>query len=109
MEIAGGETKQWFFDCCSNLACVCVLSRLSRVQLFATVWTVTLQISLLIGFSRQEYWNGLPCPSPGDLPDRWIEPETLVSLMLAGILYHKCQLGNLIPYSQSTVQRQSYG
>ena len=41
---------------------------LSRVQLFATLWTVSM------GFSRQEYWSGLPFPSPGDLPDPGIEP-----------------------------------
>ena len=37
-----------------------------------------------MGFSRQEYWRGLPCPSPGDLPDPWVEPLTLMSLELAG-------------------------
>ena len=39
------------------------------VQLFATLWTVALQAPLSMGFSRQEYWSGLPFPSPGDLPD----------------------------------------
>ena len=47
---------------------------LSRVQLFATPWTVAYQASLSMGFSRQEYWSGLPFPSPGDLPDPGIEP-----------------------------------
>ena len=47
---------------------------LSRVQLFATPWTVAYQAPLSMGFSRQEYWNGLPFPSPGDLPDPGIEP-----------------------------------
>ena len=47
---------------------------LSRVQLFATLWTVTYQASPSMGFSRQEYWSGLPFPSPGDLPDPGIEP-----------------------------------
>ena len=47
---------------------------LSRVQLFATPWTVTYQAPLSIGFSRQEFWSGLPFPSPGDLPDPGIEP-----------------------------------
>ena len=46
---------------------------LSRVQLFATPWTVTYQAPLSMGFSRYEYWNGLPFPSPGDLPNPWIE------------------------------------
>ena len=47
---------------------------LSRVQLFATPWTVAYQAPLSMGFSRQEYWSGLPFPSPGDLPDPGIEP-----------------------------------
>ena len=47
---------------------------LSHVQLFATLWTVTYQAPLSVGFSRQEYWSGLPFPSPGDLPDPGIEP-----------------------------------
>ena len=42
---------------------------LSRVRLFATLWTVANQASLPMGFPRQEYWSGLPFPSPGDLPD----------------------------------------
>ena len=42
---------------------------LSRVRLFATPWTVAYQASPSMGFSRQEYWSGLPFPSPGDLPD----------------------------------------
>ena len=52
---------------------LCVLS-LSRVQLFATPWTVAHQAPLSMEFSRQEYWRGLPFPSPGDLPDPGIEP-----------------------------------
>ena len=47
---------------------------LSRVQLFATPWTVTHQASLSMGFSKQEYWSGLLFPPPGDLPDPGIEP-----------------------------------
>ena len=42
---------------------------LSRVRLFATPWTVAYQASLSMGFSRQEYWTGLPFLSPGNLPD----------------------------------------
>ena len=49
---------------------------LSRVQLFATPWTVARQAPLSIGFSRQEYWSGLPFPSPGDLPKPGIEPRS---------------------------------
>ena len=47
---------------------------LSHAQLFATPWTVAYQVSLSMGFSRQEYWSGLPFPFPGDLPDSGIEP-----------------------------------
>ena len=47
----------------------CVLSHFSRVRLFAPLWTVACQAPLSMGFSRQEYWRGLPCPPPGDLPD----------------------------------------
>ena len=50
------------------------MKSLSRVQLFATLWTVTSQAPPSMGFSRQEYWHGLPLPSPGDLPDPGIEP-----------------------------------
>ena len=47
----------------------CVLSWFSHVRLFVTPWTVAHQALLSVEFSRQEYWSGLPFPSPGDLPD----------------------------------------
>ena len=53
-----------------------IVKSLSRVRLFATLWTVAYQASLSMGFSRQEYWSGLPFPSPGDLPDPGIEPRS---------------------------------
>ena len=62
----------------------CVISRFSCVWLFATPWTVAHQAPLSIGFSRQEYWTGLPCPPPGDLPNPGIQPKSLVSPALAG-------------------------
>ena len=49
---------------------------LSCVWLFATPWTITYQAPLSMGFSRQEYWNGLLFPSPGDLPNPGIEPRS---------------------------------
>ena len=52
----------------------CILSHFSRVQLFVTLWTVAHQAPLSLGFSRQEYWSGLPYPPPGNLPDSGIEP-----------------------------------
>ena len=51
-----------------------IVKSLSRVQLFATPWTVAYQAPQSMGFSRQEYWSGLPFPSPGDLPYPRIEP-----------------------------------
>ena len=50
------------------------MKSLSRVRLFATPWTEAYQAPPSMGFSRQEYWSGLPFPSPGDLPDPGIEP-----------------------------------
>ena len=60
-----------------------VLSRFSHVQLFETPWTVTLQVPLSMGFSTQEYWSGLPCPPPGNLPDPGTEPLSLIFSALA--------------------------
>ena len=57
---------------------MCVCRLLSCVQLFATPWTVTLQAHVSLGFPRQEYQSGLPCPPPGDLPNPGIEPESLM-------------------------------
>ena len=54
----------------------CIRSCFSRVQLFATPWTVALQVPLSMGFSRQEYWSGLPCPPPEDRPNPGIKPES---------------------------------
>ena len=65
---------------CSNYCTIALISHtskvklLSHVQLFATLWTVAYQAPPSMEFSRQEYWNGLPFPSPGDLPSPGIEP-----------------------------------
>ena len=56
---------------------------LSYVRLSAAPWTVAYQASLFMGFPRQEYWNGLPFPSPGDLPEPGIKPAYPSSLALA--------------------------
>ena len=56
---------------------------LGYVQFFVTRWTVAHQASLSMGFSRQEYWSGLPFPTPGDLPDPGIKPTSLMSPALA--------------------------
>ena len=57
-----------------------MLSQFSRVQLSVTPWAVAQQAPLSMGFSRQEYWSGLPCLPPGDLPEPGIEPQSLMSL-----------------------------
>ena len=56
--------------------CVYVLSHFSRVQLFVTLWTIARQAPLSLGFSRQEYWSGLPCPPPRGLPQSGIKPRS---------------------------------
>ena len=61
-----------------------MLNGFSHVQLFVTLWTVACRTPLPVGFCRQEYWSGLPLPSPGDLPNPWIEPMFLKSPALAG-------------------------
>ena len=53
---------------------MCLISHFSHVQLFATLWTVAHWAPLSMGFFRQEYWSGLPCPPPGDLLNPGIEP-----------------------------------
>ena len=61
-----------------------VLSGFSHFPLFATPWTVAHQAPLSMGFSRQEYWSGLPFPPPGDLPDSGTELMSPTSSALAG-------------------------
>ena len=63
--------------------CACAKSLQSRLTL-SDLWTVACQALLLVGFSRQEYWSGLPCPPPEDLPDPGFEPKSLTSPVSAG-------------------------
>ena len=81
------------------------MKSLSRVQLFATPWTVAYQASLSMGFSRQEYWSGLPFLSPRDLPDPGIKPgspaleaDALTSepIIIDKYLVISSQWGNLV-------------
>ena len=72
----------------------CMLSLFSCVQLFATLWTVAHQTPLFMRFSRQEYWSGLPFPTPGN-PDP--ENQTHISYVFCigrQVLYHQCHLGS---------------
>ena len=55
------------------ILCVCAQA-LSHIQLFLTSWTVACQAPLFMKFSRQEYWSGLPFPTPGDLPYLRLKP-----------------------------------
>ena len=75
----GSLLSCWFYWLCAYM-----LSHFSHVWLFATPWTVACQTPLSMGFSRQEYWSGLPLAPQGDLPDPEIEPASLVSPALAG-------------------------
>ena len=61
-----------------------MLSCFSHVQLFAALWFVAHQAPLSMGFSRQEYWIGLPFPSLGDLPNPGIEPTCPMAPCIAG-------------------------
>ena len=64
-----------------------MLSHFTHIRLFVTLWTIALQAALSMGFSREEYWSGLPYPSPEDLPNRptpGIKPESLSSPALVG-------------------------
>ena len=89
-----------------------MLSRFSRVRLFATLWAEALQ-SLSVGFSRQEYWSGLPFPLTGDLPEPGIEPASFMPPALAGGFFTasttwKPRRGSLSYWSQSNcVKTQS--
>ena len=65
-----------------GLLCVCAQLH-PTFWLFVTPWTVARQAPLSTGFPRQEYWSGLPCPPPGDLPDPGIEPSSPSSPALA--------------------------
>ena len=63
---------------------MCVLRHFSCVWLFVILWTAAHQASLSMGFSRQEYWSGLPCPPPEDLPDPGIKLTSVTSPALIG-------------------------
>ena len=81
------------------VACV-----LGHVQLFANPWTVARQTSLSMEFPRQEYWSGLPSPSPGDLPDSGMEPTSPVSPALQSDPLPLSHLGNSWPLSSASLR-----
>ena len=86
--------------------CVCVLS---CVRLLATPWTVARQAPLSLRFSRQEYWRGLPCPPPGDLPNPEMES---MSPALAGGFFTTAPPGdktqNLCPLGIYILETKTY-
>ena len=77
---------------------------------FVTPWTAAHQASLSVGFPRQEYWSGLPCPLPGDLPDAGLEPTSPVSPALAGRFFTTASPGapeGCVKCTQGSVARGS--
>ena len=85
-KIPAGHPVSWRMD---GSGCACVLSRYSHVWLFATSWTVACQAPLSMGFSRQDYWSGLPHPPPGDIPDSGIELTSLALQADSLLLSHQ--------------------
>ena len=78
---------------------------LSCVGLFVTLWTTALQVPPYMGFSRQEYWSGLPFPLPEDLSDLGIEPTSLKSPALAGVFF---TTNTTWGYANGALQRLDY-
>ena len=77
---------------------------LSHVQLFAAPWTIACQVSLSMEFPRQEYWNGLPFPTPGDIPNLGIEPVSPVSPAFQGDSLPNEPSGKILSYQGSPSQ-----
>ena len=81
------DTHPWVFRCRLVYVHTHLLLMFSCVQLFVTLWTMTCQAPLSMVFFKQEYWNGLPFSSPGDLPDSGVKPVSLHLLHWKCILY----------------------
>ena len=88
------------------ITCACVLRCFSCIQLCAMLWTVARQAPLKMGVSRQEYWSGLPCLSPEDLPNPGSKPEFLLSLALAGGFFTTSTICNCLFLTISLGERQ---
>ena len=80
----------------------CMLSFFSCVRLYATLWTIAHKAPLSMGFSRQEDWNGLPSPPPGDLHNPGIKPMSLKSPVLGGTFFTTSATRKLL-----TIERKS--
>ena len=88
-----------------------MLSHFSCVRLFVFSWTVARQVSLSMGFFRQEYWSGLPCPPPGDLPEPELKPVSPASSALqvgSFLLCHWESPLGLCPNFPPLYRHQSY-
>ena len=79
IEVIDVMTSLYLGICLDVYVCMCVCESLSCVRLFATLWTIACQASLSMEFSRQEYWSGLPFPSPEELPISGTELLSLAS------------------------------
>ena len=83
MEVKGSQWSGWGGNLSVSIPCnlkvpvCCVLNHFTHIQLFVTLWTIACQTLLSMGFSRHEYWSGLPFPSPGDLPDQGLNLSLL--------------------------------
>ena len=75
-----------------------VAKSLQSCPTFATLWTVALQAPLSVGFSKQEYCRGLPCPPPRDLPNPGTEPACLPSPALTGRFFTTCGTWKALPW-----------
>ena len=95
----------------NTLCLACMLIHFGRVRLLATLWTVTHQAPLSMGFSRQEYWSGLPCPPPRDLPQPRQESNPCASCgsWTAGGFFTTGPLGKSCPVVLHHRKRQVTG
>ena len=84
---------------------VYVLSRLTCARCYATLWTIARQAPLSMGWSRQEFRSGLPCPPPGDLLSPGIQPgdQTYVSCIAGGFFTHRVTWDALIWYTKEHI------
>ena len=76
-----------------------------QLCLFATLWTVAQQAPLFMGFSKQEYWSGLPCPPPGDLPDPGLKPVSPALHVESLPLFHQ---GSPTQHCKSTILQKIF-
>ena len=109
LQLAGAESQHSRLQISAHAVSSISLCVLCHVQLFATPWTVACQSPPSLGFPRQAYWSGLPCPPPGDLfPNPGTDPTSPVSPALAGgfsttappgfLLGHKSRDKSQLPY-----------